>query len=471
MNILKRITFLCVMALLAACSVGPDYVKPTVETPVAYKEIPPWKIAQPGDEASRGAWWRVYDDRQLNELEEQVTVSNQSLKVAEAQFRQARALVEAARAGYYPQISAGASVERARAASSKNTATSYLLNADASWELDVWGRVRRSVEAGRADAQASAADLESLRLSLQAELAADYFQMRAIDAQKKLLDETVASFGTYLELTRNRYQAGVASQADVLQAETQLKSAEAQSIDLGVQRSQLEHAIAVLAGKAPAQFTLAPAPLNTPPPPTPAGLPSQLLERRPDIAAAERAVAAANARIGVAKVAYFPAITLSSTAGFAASTFSNWLSWPNRVWALGTTVAQTIFDGGLRGAQVDEARAVYDATVATYRQTVLTAFQDVEDNLAALTILEREAAVQGETVRAARQSLDITTNQYKAGVVSYLNVIIAQTAALSAERSNIDILGRRMTASVKLVKAIGGDWNASSLEAVDERKR
>jgi len=458
------------LALLAACSVGPDYVRPTAVAKPEFREDSTWKIARPRDNVNRGPWWRIFNDPTLDGLEEQVAISNQDIKSAVARFRQARALVQATRAGYFPQITADASLDRSRSSSTHKTSTTQLLGVDASWELDVWGRVRRSVEAGQAGAQAGAADLESVRLSAQAELAADYFQLRTTDAQKKLLDETVSSYRNYLDLTKNRYKAGVAALSDVLQAETQLKGAQAQAIDLGVQRSQLEHAIALLIGKIPAELSLPPAPLDASPPPIPPVMASELLERRPDIAAAERRVAAANAKIGVAEVAYFPAITLSSTAGFAASSFSNWLSWPNRVWALGAIIAQTVYDGGLRGAQVDEARAVYDETIASYRQTVLTGFQEVEDNLAALRTLEEEVAVQDATLRAARQSLEITTNQYRAGIVGYLNVIIAQTIALSAERDSIGILGRRMTASVQLIKATGGGWDASTLAEVDGKR-
>ncbi len=458
------------LALLAACSVGPDYVRPTAVAKPEFREDSTWKIARPRDNVNRGPWWRIFNDPTLDGLEEQVAISNQDIKSAVARFRQARALVQATRAGYFPQITADASLDRSRGSSTHKTSTTQLLGVDASWELDVWGRVRRGVEAGQAGAQAGAADLESVRLSAQAELAADYFQLRTTDAQKKLLHETVSSYRNYLDLTKNRYKAGVAALSDVLQAETQLKGAQAQAIDLGVQRSQLEHAIALLIGKIPAELSLPPAPLDASPPPIPPVMASELLERRPDIAAAERRVAAANAKIGVAEVAYFPAITLSSTAGFAASSFSNWLSWPNRVWALGAIIAQTVYDGGLRGAQVDEARAVYDETVASYRQTVLTGFQEVEDNLAALRTLEEEAAVQDATLRTARQSLEITTNQYRAGIVGYLNVIIAQTIALSAERDSIGILGRRMTASVQLIKATGGGWDASALAEVDGKR-
>jgi NodT family efflux transporter outer membrane factor (OMF) lipoprotein len=432
--------------------------------PAEYKESGPWKVAQPQDNISRGAWWRIYNDSRLNELEEQVAVSNQNLIAAEANFRQAQALVRAARSGYFPQVSAGASVTRARSPSGKNLAgsgsisTNYLLSAEASWELDIWGRVRRSVEASRAGAQASAADLESLRLSSQAELALNYFQLQTVDAQKQLTEAMAASFQQFLKLTKNLYTSGLVSQADVYLAETQFRTTQAQAIDFGVQRAQLEHAIALLIGKPPAQFSLPPAPLNNNPPLIPLSQPSELLERRPDIAAAERRVAEANANIGIAKVAYFPAITLSSTAGFAASSFSNWLTWPNRVWSLGSVLIQTVFDGGLRSAQIDEARAVYDATVAAYRETVLTGFLEVEDNLAALRILEEEVMIQDQAVQAARLVLNITTHQYEAGAVSYLNVLVTQTTALGNERTALTLAGRRLAASVLLVKALGGGW-------------
>lgn len=466
MKTMKPIRCAALLTLLSACSVGPDYVRPTVATPVEFKESATWKVAQPRDDARRSPWWELYDDSRLNELMERVAVSNQSLKSAEAQYRQARALVRAAASGYHPQVGAGAAVDRTRGSSSM-TATTHLLSVDASWELDLWGRVRRGVEASRAEAQATAAELESLALSLRAELATDYFQLRTIDAQIRLLDETVSSYGQYLELTRNRHEAGVVSQADVLQAETQLKNSQAQAMELGVQRARLEHAIAILTGRAPAEFTLPSMPLDSTPPPFPPGLPSRLLERRPDVAAAERRVAAANARIGVAAAAYFPAVTLSATAGFAAAGLADWLSWPSRVWALGSAVAQSVYDGGLRGAQLDEARAAHEATVADYRQVVLGAFREVEDNLAALAILEQESAVQEEALRAARQLLAIATNQYGAGVVGYLNVIIAQATALNTERNSIDVLGRRMVASVGLIRGVGGGWNAAELAERD----
>ncbi len=331
--------------------------------------------------------------------------------------------------------------------------------------MDLWGKVRRSVEAGRASAQASAADLESTRLIIHAELAQDYFQLRALDAQRQILDATVVNYARFLEVTKNRYASGVASRADVLQAETQFKTTQAQAIDIGVQRAQLEHAIAVLIGKPASVFSIPFSPLIAAiTPAVPVGVPSVLLERRPDIAAAERRVAAANAQIGVAEAAFYPSITLSGSGGFQASSMSNWLTWPSRFWSIGTTISETVFDGGLRSALTDQARAAYDATVASYRQTVLTGFQEVEDNLAALRILEEEANVEAEAVKAAQQSAIFTTNQYKAGTASSLDVIVTQNAELSNRRTEITIVGNRMTASVLLIKALGGGWDVSALQ-------
>ncbi len=457
-------------ALLAACTVGPNYVRPTAPAPPAYKEAAGWTVARPQDNVLRGAWWTAFNDPALDRLEERVDVTNQSVAAAEAQFRQARALVMATRAGYFPTVTAGASATRSRrssnaaggAAVSGGAASDLLLSGDVSWEIDLWGRVRRAVEASRAGAQASAADLESVRLSVRAELAQDYFAMRALDAQRKLLDETAAAYAKSLELTNNRYAGGVASKGDVLQAETQLKTTQAQAIDVGVQRAQLEHAIAALVGTPASSFSLAPAPLDGVPPAIPVGIPAELLERRPDIAAAERRVAAANAQIGVAEAAFFPNITLSASGGFEAATLAKWLSWPSRFWAVGAAVSEAVFEGGLRRAQTEEARAAYDGSVAAYRGTVIGAFQQVEDELAALRILEEEAATQDEAVTAARKSLDVVVNQYKAGTVSYLNVVVVQATLLADERTARDILGRRMTAAVLLVKALGGGWNASS---------
>lgn len=459
------------LALLAACAVGPDYVKPGVTVPEKYKETDGWKVAQPGDDAARGPWWEIFGDDDLNALENQVDISNQNVRVAEAQFRQARALVEAARSSFFPAVVAGASFTRSQRSAnvSRNTGTSsglssdYLLPVNVSWELDLWGRIRRTVEALRAGAEAGAADLEAMRLSSQAELALAYFQLRISDVQKKLLDETTEAFKKSLELTRNQYECGIVSKADMLQAEAQLKTTQAQALDVGVQRTQLEHAIALLAGKPASTFSI---PVKTgimSPPDIPVGIPSELLERRPDIAAAERRVKAANARIGVAVAAFFPTVSLGATGGYESSSSSDWLTWPSRIWAVGPSVTETVFDGGYRSALSDEARAAYDAAVASYRQVVLTGFQEVEDNVAALRILEQESRAQDEAVNAARKFLEISLNQYKEGLVNYLNVTVAQAAALNSERTLINILGRRMSASVLLVKALGGGWQSKNI--------
>jgi NodT family efflux transporter outer membrane factor (OMF) lipoprotein len=487
------------LVLGSACTVGPDYVRPSMWSPDAYKEIDGWKIAHPRDELARGPWWEIFADAQLNALEARVSISNQNLAVSEAQYREARALVREARAAYFPTVTLGLGYTRSRqsttfvfgstggsssgtsASSSTSTGTSgssggaqsdFQLGLDFSWELDVWGRIRRGVESNRAAAQASAGDLEAARLSFQAELAQDYFQLRTLDAQKQLLDETVSAFERFLRLTQDRFGSGVASQADVVQAETQLKTTQAQAIDVGVQRAQLEHAIAILIGQAPSTFTLPAAPLAATPPAIPVGVPSELLERRPDIAAAERRVAAANAQIGVAVAAFYPTITLNASSGFESSSLSQWFTAASRFWSVGPGISQTVFDGGLRRAQTDAARAAYDATVATYRQTVLSSFQAVEDNLAALRILEQENGVQDDAVKAAQKSVNLTTDQYKAGTVSYLNVITVQTIALTDEVTAIQIRGRRMAAAVLLVQALGGGWTEAQLPSpADVTKR
>ncbi|MGZ6192928.1 MAG: efflux transporter outer membrane subunit, partial [Syntrophales bacterium] len=459
------------LVIFTACAVGPDYVKPKTEAPPAYKEAAEWKIAEPQEAVVRGTWWKTFQDPQLDALEEQVNVSNQNVAAAEAQFRQARAAVQAARAGYFPTVSIGAQATRSlRSANAPGSlgaptdpVSDLLLTGTASWEPDVWGKVRRTVEGSQAGAQASAADLELIRLSTQAALAQNYFQLCALDAQKKFLDETVAAYQKALELTKRRYASGVSSRNDVLLAETQLKSTQAQAIDVGVQRAQLEHAIAILVGKPPSGLSIPATPLAAKPVVIPVGIPSELLERRPDIAGAERRVAAANAQIGVAKAAYFPSVILNASGGFESSHFSDWLNWPSRLWAVGLAVTETVFDAGLRSALTDQARAAYDATVASYRQTVLGAFQDVEDNLAALRILEEESRVQGEAVDSARRSLEVSGNLYKAGTISYLEVVVVQAIWLANERVAIDILGRRMVASVLLIKAIGGGWSSSAL--------
>ncbi|MGO9013708.1 MAG: efflux transporter outer membrane subunit [Dissulfurispiraceae bacterium] len=453
--------------LLTACTVGPDYVRPTAVVPASYKEAAGWKAAQPKDNCIKGAWWEIFNDPRLNALEEQVNISNQNIIAAEAQFRQARALVQQTRAGYFPTVTAGASFTRTRSSvvngtgrSSMSGISNYQLPVDVSWVPDVWGRVRRTVEASQANAQASAADLGATQLSSQGELAQDYFQLRTLDAQKQLLDSTVANYRKSLELTKSLYAQGVDSIADVLQAETQLKTTEAQAIDVGVQRAQMEHAIALLAGKPASDFSIPFAPLSAVAPSIPAGIPSELLQRRPDIAAAERLVASANAQIGVAESAFYPSITLSASGGFASSDISKWLTWPSRLWSIGSAISETVFDAGLRSAMTEQARAAYDASVASYRQAVLTGFQEVEDNLAALRILEQEAGVEDEAVKAARKTVAVITNQYKAGTVSYLNVIVSQSTELADENTAVNILGRRMSASVLLIEALGGGWNA-----------
>lgn len=453
--------------LFVACTVGPKYVRPAVVTPAAYKEMDGWKVAQPKDDALRGAWWEIFRDPRLSALEELVNIDNQNLAVAAAQLQQARAAVDAARASYFPTVAIGLGVSRARqpAVFGGRTTNTFSLPIDAAWEIDLWGRIRRTVESQQAAAQASAADLESARLSAQATLAQSYLTLRVLDAQRHLLDETVRAYQKSLDLTRNRYASGVASNADVVQAESQLKTSQAQAIDVGVQRAQLEHAIAALTGQPASVFALPAAPLATPPPQIPVGVPSEVLERRPDIASAERRVAAANAQIGVADAAFYPTLTLSASGGFDSSKISNWLSWPSRLWSIGPAISQVVFDGGLRRAQKNQTLAAYDADVASYRQTVLTAFQEVEDNLAALRILEEEARVQEAAVVAAQQSVALTTNQYKAGTVSYLEVVVTQAVALANERVAVDILGRRMAAAVLLVKALGGGWNASALSS------
>jgi NodT family efflux transporter outer membrane factor (OMF) lipoprotein len=460
---------LAVALALAGCMVGPDYVRPDVDTPAAYKEMAGWKPAEPRDQLARGQWWEMFGDRELDMLAARVDVSNQTIKIAEANFRQARAVAEQARSGLFPTVNAGASAFRTRSPSGSGspavTSSNYDLAASASWEIDLWGRVRRGIESGEANWQASAADLESVRLSSQAALVQTYIALRLADAQRRLLEETVAAYERSLRLTRNRYAAGVAARVDVVQAEVQLKSAQAQLVDIGLERAQFEHAIAVFIGAPPASVAIPPATrVVAVLPAIPVGVPSELLERRPDIAAAERAVAAANAQIGIAQAAFYPALTLSAVGGYRSGSFADWLSAPSWFWSLGASLAQTLFDGGLRRAVSDQAIAAYDGQVAQYRQTVLAGFQEVEDSLAALQILAEEARYLEEATRAARQSVELTTNQYEAGIVSFLNVIAAQTIALNNERTLLNVQGRRFLASVQLVRAMGGGWDARALE-------
>ena len=459
----KIILLTLILSVLTGCSVGPDYRRPDVAVPADFKELKGWREAQPRDQEISTKWWEVFDDAVLNELEEQVNVSNQNIALAESQYRQALAQVQLARANYFPTLGAGASYTRSGSTDTGgnfNTADQHQVALNASWELDIWGKVRRQVEAGTAGAEASLADLRAMRLSMQAELALNYFQLRNLDAQKKNLDDTVEAYNKALELTQNRYKAGVAAKSDVAAAQTQLKTTQAQAIDVGVQRAQLEHAIALLMGKSPADFSLVYDEFKLPQIKIPVGIPSELLERRPDIAAAERRMAAANAQIGVAKAAYYPALTLSGSMGYQSAALASLFTAPNFFWAIGPiALAATLFDGGARQAQTKQAMAAYDGTVASYRQTVLTGFQEVEDNLAALRILDEEAGMQEEAVSSARESLALTMNQYKAGIINYLNVVTAQAIALANERTAISISGQRLKAAALLVKALGGGWN------------
>jgi NodT family efflux transporter outer membrane factor (OMF) lipoprotein len=466
---------------LGGCMVGPKYVKPSVPMAPAFKEQPPqsfkenddWKPAQPGDQTLRGKWWEIFGDPQLNELEEEVTQSNQNLKVAEARFRQARAMIRFNRSAEFPTISTSPSIANERFSANQpyfppglanNGTGAFTLPFDLSYEVDLWGRVRRTVSASREEAQATAADLETANLSLHAELAADYFELRSADAQKQLLDDTVKAYANAVQLTQNRFEGGAAPRSDVAQAKTQLDAAMVADTDITVTRAQFEHAIATLIGKPPAEVNLAAAPhtpLNLPS--IPVGLPTSLLERRPDIAAGERRVAEANDQIGIARAAYFPSLVIGATGGFTGTSITNWLNWPSRMWAVGPQLSETLFDAGRRRATSESATANYDGTVASYRQTTLTAFQEVEDNLAALGILETEAQRQQQATASAADTLQLFTNRYVGGVDNYLQVITAQTVLLTNQRNDIDIQRRRMDASVLLVKAIGGGWDTTQL--------
>jgi NodT family efflux transporter outer membrane factor (OMF) lipoprotein len=445
------------LLFLGGCAIGPNYSRPDVEMPAQWKEAGDWVVAKPSDAVPKGKWWEVFDDPVLNALAEQVSVSNQNLKAAEARYTQARAAVQAARSGLFPTLGASAAATRSRA-SGRN----YTIGLNASWEIDLWGRIRRLIEAARAGEEASAADLENARLSLQAELATDYFQLRVTDVQRDLFEDTVKAFQASYNVTQNRYNSGVAARVDVVQAESQLLSTQAQAIDLRATRATLEHAIAILIGKAPASFTLEPRKFQVRIPQIPPSLPSTLLERRPDIAVAERDMAAANARIGVAQAAYFPALSLTGGAGFASDSLRTLISAPSRFWSLGVGLAGTLLDFGARSANVATARAAYDETVAHYRETVLEALGDVENNLATLHWLAEEAKVQQEAARAARESVVLTVNQYKAGTVSYLNVVQVQATQLSEERTTVTLLGRQLAASVALIRGLGGDWSEAA---------
>jgi len=462
--------------------IGPKYQRPAAPVPPAYKESPPadwkeaqgWKPAQPNEGAKRGKWWEIYNDAELNALEEQVSISNQNVLAAEAQFREARYAVRIARSNLFPTVTAGPSIVNEKSVIlglsgvKVSPITAYDLPVDVSYQADIWGSIRHSVRASAETAQASAALLENARLSYQAELAQDYFELRGADGEKELLETTVRSYQDYLKLTQDRFNSGVASGSDVAQAQTQLETTRAQLIDYDVARAQYEHAIAVLAGKPPAELSVTYRPIKITPPPVPVELPSTLLERRPDIAAAERQMAAANEQIGIAKAAYYPTLTLGASAGVESSRFLRWISWPSRFWSVGPQASETLFDAGRRRATLNQSLAAFDATVANYRQTVLTAFQQVEDNLAALRVLENEAQAEDLAVKAAQNSLDISTYQYKAGTVNYLTVITEQAILLQDQVQAVSILTRRMSASVLLIEALGGGWDASTLPTLHD---
>jgi NodT family efflux transporter outer membrane factor (OMF) lipoprotein len=490
-----------VWVLLSACNPAPKYTRPTLPPPPSYKEaqpaqfkeVPGWKIAEPGDDKIRSKWWEIYNDPVLNGLEEQVQISNQTIAQAEANFRAARAVVVQARSNLYPTVTANPSISNSRYGSRSGVAPSsvsgnssavpsaqgfgaapfnfYSLPIDVSYTVDLWHRVRNTVKANAFTAQASAADVATAILSTQAELASDYFQVRALDAQREILAGTVKNFQQSLELTQTLYKVGLNSEQDVSQAKTQLNTAMAQATDLGVARAQFEHAIATLIGRPPAEFSLAVAPFNPTPPQVPVAVPSKLLERRPDIAAAERQVAAANAQIGVARAAYYPNLSLSAVFGLQSTNIGNWFSWPNRFWSVGPTLSQTLLDFGARRGATEQAQAQYDADVANYRQIVLTDFQSVEDNLAALRILAEEVGHQREAVASSQTYLNLALTRYKTGIDSYLNVITAQNTLLTNQLSELQTQLRQMTASVNLILGLGGGWDASQLPQIHEVSR
>jgi NodT family efflux transporter outer membrane factor (OMF) lipoprotein len=486
---------LCVavtLCLLAGCVVGPKYHRPSTDSPAAYKELTPadfketagWKVAKPKDDALRGKWWEIFNDPQLNALEEKVNVSNQNIAAAAASFFAARALVKEARSQLFPTVTANPAITAQRPSatlssgggsgsgsgtgtksnpSSTTTFTDYTLPFDATWQPDLFGRIRNTVRSAAYGAQASAADLENTRLTVQAEVAVDYFQLRGQDALKQLLDATVIAFQQSLDLTRALYETGIDSEEAVAQAETQLEATQAQDAALGIQRAQFEHAIAMLTGQPATTFSIPVDPLKSSPPAIPFGVPSELLERRPDIAAAERLVAQANAQIGIARAAYFPTVTLSAVAGFESTSIGNWFVWPSRFFSIGPAAAETLFDAGLRRATVTQFRAQYDATVANYRQAILTAFQQVEDNLASLRILSVEIQHQDAAVKSAERTLALAMDRYKLGIDPYLNVITAQTSLLSNQQTAVTLRIQQMTASTGLIEALGGGWDASQL--------
>ena len=472
---LRPLAAIVIAVSLGACTLGPDYQRPDLPMAAEFKQAEGWKVAAPADVLERGDWWALYDDAELNALVGRLNVSNQNLAAAEAQYRQARALVRGARSQLFPTVGGSGGATRAGQGSSTSTTTqtgssssgvseSYSVGLDASWELDIWGRLRRNLEANRASMQASAADVAAVRLSLQSELVQTYLQLRIIDEQQRLLNQSVEAFARSLRLTENQYRAGIVPKSDVTQALTQLRSTEAQAIDLQWQRAQLEHAIAVLVGVPPSELNIAERDGFPDLPVIPLAVPTQLLERRPDIASAERQVIAANAQIGVAEAAWYPDLTLSASGGYRNTSFSDLISLPNRFWSLGPQLAVTLLDFGARRADLEVAEANYDQTVANYRQTVLDSFREVEDNLVQLRVLAAEAVVQQQALEAARESLRLIQNQYQAGTVDFLSVATLQTSALNNERTYLALLGEQLAASVQLIAALGGGWEESQLD-------
>ncbi|MGE8410026.1 MAG: efflux transporter outer membrane subunit [Pseudomonas sp.] len=460
------------LAMLSACTLSPDYQRPEMHTSVPFKHAEGWTQANPSDSLARGAWWELYGDAQLNTLVEQLNAGNQTVQQYDAQYRQAQALVRSARGSLFPSLDLSAGKTRSSQGTGSSSSSlsnnssgirdTYSTQLGVSWEVDLWGKLRESLHANEASAEASLADMASIRLSLQSEMVQNYLQLRVMDEQKRLLEATLATYQRSLKMTQNQYKAGVSGKDAVVQATTQLKSTEADLIDLVWQRAQLENAIAVLLGKLPAEFALAPTRDIPALPQVPLALPSQLLERRPDIASAERKVIAANANIGVARAAYFPDLSLSLSGGYSSSSFHNWISLPNRFWSVGPNLAMTLFDAGKRSAEVDRTVAVYDQTVAQYRQTVLDGFREVEDYMVQLKVYGDEAVVRQEALESARESLRLTENQYKAGLIGYLDVVNVQTTALSNERSALTLLQGRLVASVQLIAALGGGWDAQA---------
>jgi NodT family efflux transporter outer membrane factor (OMF) lipoprotein len=473
--------------VVTGCNVGPKYQRASVPTPTAYKEptaqtvyeTEPWKIAQPGETTIPGKWWEMFADPELNALEEQVDVSNQNVASAAAGFLMARALVKEARSGYFPNVTANPSIVQSRPSRgqfggfgsgtlSSGSFTNYSLPFDASWQPDFWGRIQNAVGSNVFAAQASAADLETIRLTAQAEVAVDYYELRAQDALKQLFDATVAAYQDSLDVTQIQFRAGIASDEAVAQAETQLRATQAQDTNLGISRAQFEHALAVLVGQPPSEFSLPVKPLNATPPSIPYALPAQLLERRPDIAQEERRMAAANAQIGLARAAFYPNVTLSAAAGLGNTAITKWFTWPSRFWSVGPTLAQSLFDAGLRRSVVQQSQASYLQTIANYRQTTLVAFQAVEDNLAALRILSTQIQQQDAAIDSAQRNLQVANDRYRAGIDPYLNIITAQTTLLSNQQTAVNLRRQQMVATVQLAEALGGGWSATELPTPQE---